>query len=79
MRDASAGDILIVGTTEPRVGDVILATFRPPSEAKSRNVVGRIIRVEPCGDTDGATRRYTTAIEFLESDEILKALFQPVL
>ncbi len=75
-RDPSAGDILITGTTELRVSDVVLVTFRPPSESKSHNVVGRIIRVEPSGDVDGGTRRYTTAIEFLEPDETLTTLFQ---
>lgn len=77
-RDASAGDILITGTTEPRISDVVLVTFRRASEAKSHNVVGRIIRVEPYGDVDGGTRLYTTAIEFLEPNETLRTLFQPV-
>lgn len=77
--DAGAGDIFITGTTEPRTGDVVLATFRPSSEARSRSVVGRILRVEPSGEADGGIRRYMAAIELLETDEFLTAFFRPVL
>lgn len=75
--DAHACDIVITGATELQVGTVVLVTFRLPSEAKSHNVVGRILNIEPVGDVVADTQRYTAAIEFREHDEILKTFFEP--
>jgi len=76
--DARAGELLVTGATDPWLGNVVLVTFHPPSEAKPRDIVGRIVGVEPTGDVDGGLRCYTMAIEFLEHDEILTTIFRRV-
>jgi ferredoxin len=74
--DPRIGDVIITGTSELCAGAVIVLSFHPPSEAKVREVVGRVVRVEP-ENVDGVLQHYMAVIELLESDEILIGLFQP--
>lgn len=75
VQDTNLPDIFITGTTELKVSDIAMVTFRLPMEEKSRNVVGRIIQVESLDGEDNNIQSYKIEIEFFEHDEILTGLF----
>jgi hypothetical protein len=74
-RDASAGGILLTGSRELKVGEVVTVNFRVAPEGPDRSVSGRIVRVEAPEDNPRAVWPYRMAIEFLEPDAALQAMF----
>jgi hypothetical protein len=74
-RDASAGGILLTGSRELKVGEVVTVNFRVAPEGPDRSVSGRIVRVEAPEDNPRAVWPYRMAIEFLEPAAALQAMF----
>jgi hypothetical protein len=75
-RDASAGGILLTGSAELNVGDVVTVIFRISPAAPERNVPGRIVRVELASDDPRSVWPYRMAVEFLEPDATLQSMFE---
>jgi hypothetical protein len=73
--DISAGGILISGSTQLQVGDVVSLSFRVSPETPERKVSGRIVRVEPRDDDPRTVWPHRMAIEFIEPDATLQASF----
>ncbi len=74
-KDVSASGILISGTEELRVGDVVAIRFRVSPEGADKQLAGRIVRVEPPDDNPRSVWAHRMAIEFVEPDATLQALF----
>jgi PilZ domain-containing protein len=74
-RDASAGGILVTGSAELKVGEVVTLSFRVSADGQERKVSGRIVRVEAPDDDPRAVWPYKVAIEFLEPDATLQSNF----
>jgi hypothetical protein len=74
-RDASAGGILVTGSAELRVGEVVTLSFRVSAEAEERKLSGRIVRVERSDDNPRIVWPFKIAIEFLEPDATLQTNF----
>jgi hypothetical protein len=74
-KDVSAGGILISGTTEMKIGDVVTLSFRVSPDGEERRVAGRIVRVEAPEPNPRAVWPHRMAIEFLEPDVTLQAAF----
>jgi hypothetical protein len=77
-RDASAGGILVTGSAELKVGEVVTLRFRVSAGAQERSLSGRIVRVEPPVDDPRFVWPYKVAIEFLEPDATLQSNFARV-
>jgi PilZ domain len=77
-RDASAGGILVTGSAELKIGEVVTLSFRVSADGQERRVSGRIVRVEPPNDEPRAVWPYKVAIEFLEPDATLQSNFARV-
>jgi hypothetical protein len=75
--DVSAGGILISGSTQLNVGDVVTVSFRVYPDGPDRKLSGRIVRVEPRDDDPRAVWRHRMAIEFIEADATLQSIFAP--
>jgi hypothetical protein len=75
--DISAGGILIAGSTQLKIGDVVTLSFRVAPDTPERRVSGRIVRVEARDDDPRAVWPHRMAIEFIEPDETLQAAFAP--
>ncbi len=75
--DVSAGGILISGSTQLNVGDVVTVSFRVSPDGPDRKLSGRIVRVEPRDDDPRAVWRHRMAIEFIEADATLQSIFAP--
>jgi hypothetical protein len=73
--DVSAGGIMISGSTELRIGDMVTVSFRVSPEESERRLPGRIVRVEPRDDDPRAVWPHRMAIEFLEPDSTLQSHF----
>ena len=76
--DVSAGGILISGSAQLNVGDVVTVSFRVSPEGPDRKLSGRIVRVEPRDDDPRAVWPHRMAIEFIEADATLQSIFAPV-
>jgi hypothetical protein len=76
--DVSAGGILISGSTQLNVGDVVAVSFRVSPDGPDRKVSGRIVRVEPRDEDPRTVWPHRMAIEFIEADATLQSLFAPV-
>jgi hypothetical protein len=74
-RDVSGGGILVTGSQELNVGEVVTLRFRVSPQGQERNVPGRIVRVEPTTDNPRSVWPYRIAIEFLEPDATLQSNF----
>jgi hypothetical protein len=74
-RDASAGGILLTGSRELRVGEVVTVNFRVAPEGPDRSISGRIVRVDVPEDNPRAVWPYRMAVEFLEPDAALQSMF----
>jgi hypothetical protein len=75
--DASARGIKISGSAELNVGDAVTVIFRVlPDDAVERKLEGRIVRVERQSDDPREVWPHRMAIEFLEPDAQLQALFK---
>jgi hypothetical protein len=74
-RDASAGGIMVTGSAELKVGEVVSLSFRVSPEGQERSVSGRIVRVEQSDDNPRAVWPYRIAIEFFEPDATLQSKF----
>jgi hypothetical protein len=74
-KDVSASGILISGTEELQVGDVVAIRFRVSPEGSDKQLAGRIVRVEPRDDNPRAVWAHRMAIEFEEPDATLQAVF----
>jgi hypothetical protein len=74
-RDASAGGILVTGSAELRVGEVVTLSFRVSAEEQERRLSGRIVRVERSDDNPRSVWPYKIAIEFLQPDATLQSNF----
>jgi hypothetical protein len=76
--DVSASGILISGSTQLAVGDVVTVSFRVSQEGAERKLSGRIVRVEPRDDDPRTVWPHRMAIEFIEADSTLQSIFAPV-
>ncbi len=76
-KDVSAGGILISGSTQLAIGEVVTLSFRLEPGAEERKVSGRIVRIEPPDPDPRAVWSHRMAIEFLEPDATLQAAFAP--
>jgi len=75
-RDASAGGILVTGSAELKVGEVVTLSFRVSAEEEEeRRISGRIVRVERSEENPRIVWPYKIAIEFLEPDATLQSNF----
>jgi hypothetical protein len=75
-KDVSAGGILISGSDELEVGDVVTISFRVAPDADERRLDGRIVRVDPPDENPRSVWTHRMAIEFLEPDATLQSSFQ---
>jgi hypothetical protein len=75
-KDASAGGVLISGSQSLRVGERVTVTFRVTPDSPEQQVAGRIVRVDPPDAHPRAIWVHRMAIEFLEPDPALAALFE---
>jgi hypothetical protein len=75
-KDVSAGGILISGTDELEVGDVVTVSFRVEPDAAERRLSGRIVRVDPPDENPRSVWTHRMAIEFLEPDATLQSSFE---
>jgi hypothetical protein len=75
--DVSASGILISGSTQLHVGDVVTVSFRVSPEGPDRTLSGRIVRVEPLDDDPRTVWPHRMAIEFIEADATLQSIFAP--
>jgi PilZ domain-containing protein len=76
--DVGAAGILISGSTELKIGDVVTVAFRVSPEGPERKMSGRIVRVEPRDDDPRTVWPHRMAIEFIEPDATLQSMFAPV-
>jgi PilZ domain len=76
--DVSASGILISGSTQLTVGDVVTVSFRVSQDGAERKLSGRIVRVEPRDDDPRTVWPHRMAIEFMEADATLQSMFAPV-
>lgn len=76
-KDVSAAGILISGSTELKIGDVVSVAFRVSPHDAERKLSGRIVRVDPPDDNPRAVWPHRMAIEFTEPDAMLQSLFDP--
>lgn len=74
-KDVSAGGILISGTSQMSIGDIVTVSFRVAPDAEERRMVGRIVRVESPESDPRTVWSHKMAIEFLEPDATLQATF----
>ena len=75
--DVSAGGILISGSAQLNVGDVVSVSFRVSPDGPDRKLSGRIVRVEPRDDDPRTVWPHRMAIEFIEKDATLQSIFAP--
>jgi hypothetical protein len=75
--DVSAGGILISGSAQLNVGDVVAVSFRVSPDGPDRKLSGRIVRVEPRDDDPRTVWPHRMAIEFIEKDATLQSIFAP--
>jgi hypothetical protein len=75
--DVSAGGILISGSSQLSVGDMVTVAFRVSPDGPDRRLSGRIVRVEPRNDDPRTVWPHRMAIEFIEADATLQAIFAP--
>lgn len=76
--DVSAGGILISGSSQLNIGDVVTVSFRVSPEGPEKKLPGRIVRVEPRDEDPRTVWPHRMAIEFTEVDATLQSLFAPV-
>jgi hypothetical protein len=74
-KDVSASGILISGSQELAVGDVVTVSFQVSPEMEERQVSGRIVRVEAPDPNPRAIWSHRMAIEFVEPDATLQTTF----
>jgi hypothetical protein len=68
---------MITGSAELKVGDEVTVSFRvSPQDTEERRLEGRIVRVERETDDPRNVWSHRMAIEFLEPDAALQALFK---
>jgi hypothetical protein len=75
-KDVSAGGILISGSEELEVGDVVTVSFRVAPEGEERRLSGRIVRIDPQDENPRSVWMHRMAIEFIEPDSTLQSAFQ---
>jgi hypothetical protein len=75
-KDASAGGVLISGSQSLAVGERVTVVFRITPDEPERRIAGRIVRVEPPDNHPRAIWVHRMAIEFLDPDTTLTALFE---
>ena len=76
-KDVSAGGILISGSIELRIGDIVTVVFRVSPHDAERKLSGRIVRVDPPDEDPRTVWPHRMAIEFTEADAVLQSLFDP--
>jgi hypothetical protein len=74
-KDVSAGGILISGSTELSIGEVVTLSFRLTPDSEERTMTGRIVRIEARDADPRSVWSYRMAIEFLEPDATLEGAF----
>ena len=74
-RDASAGGLLLAGSHPLEVGAAVTVRFRVSPEGAERKISGRVVRVELSDDNPRSVWPYRVAVEFLEPDVALQAMF----
>jgi hypothetical protein len=74
-KDVSAGGILISGSTQLAIGDVVTLRFQLAPDAEERRMTGRIVRIERPDPDPRTVWSYRMAIEFIEPDATLQAVF----
>jgi hypothetical protein len=76
-QDASAGGILISGSSELQVGDSVMVSFRTSlDDPEERTIAGRIVRVDRPDDNPRTVWPHRMAIEFVEPVLELQHLFK---
>jgi hypothetical protein len=74
--DASSGGLGIVSASPLDVGAEVTVTFRVTPDDEERVAKGRVVRMEPRTDNPRAIWSHGLAIEFLEPQPELQALFK---